>query len=294
MSFPGAGSKEDFLELHRREVQAHCYRMLGSLAAAEDAIDDAMERAEKSAGGLHDPAAARAWLYRVATEICIDPRSEALPRGPIDPCPALLWGAADAGPEARMAARDSVTLWFLTAIRELPAVDRAVLLLRDVVGWSAADVGELLDQSIESVGAALQRARARVPPRSHVHPTEPRVNDLLARCLRGWESRDAAAVGSLLRDDGRLFIVPGPTSVGRHAVERRLSEIFVHLGELRVVRIAIAGGSGFASYARIHGESMFRAHALHVVDVVGDVIVSLHAFVDTALFGRFGLPESCA
>jgi RNA polymerase sigma-70 factor (ECF subfamily) len=294
MSFPSAVAKEDFLELHRREVQAHCYRMLGSLAAAEDAIDDAMERAERSKGGLHDAAAARAWLFRVATEICIAARSEALPRGPIDPCPALLWGATDAGPEARMAARDSVTLWFLTAIRELPAVDRAVLLLRDVVGWSAAEVGELLDRSIESVGEALHRARASLPARSHMRPTEPQVNEVLARCLRAWDSRNAAAVASLFRDDGRLFIVPGPTSVGRHAVDRRLSEIFARLGELRVVRIAIAGGCGFASYERVHGASMFRAQALHVVDVVGDVIVSLHAFVDTALFSRFGLPESCA
>ncbi len=207
---------------HRREIQAHCYRMLGSLADAEDAVQEALLRAWKGVDGLTDRRVARAWLYKIATNVCLDRLSQRARAGaseaparaddPPDPCPASLWEATDPGPEARISARESVALAFMAVLRELSPKQRAVLLLRDVMGWSAGDVARMLNQSVASVNSVLQRAHAQleVPRRPAPRPPDAEgARALLLRYFQAWEARDARALTSLLREAATLTMPPG-------------------------------------------------------------------------------------
>jgi RNA polymerase sigma-70 factor (ECF subfamily) len=275
----------------RAELEGHCYRMLGSLADAEDATQEAFLRAHRSASGVEDPRAMRAWLYKIATNVCFDRLGRAAGEPRLDPCPARFGELEEPGPEARVSARESIALAFLAALRELSPLQRAVLLLRDVMGWSTAEVADLLEQTVPAISSALQRARARVPTRPSVppEPVDGETRALLARYIQAWEARDALALASLLRDDATLTMPPTPMLVGRQAIRSLLIRVFVDLGEIRVVPVPVSGGIGLAAYHRATGDASFRAHALQSVIVGRDGIAALHTYLDASLFPRFGL-----
>lgn len=278
------------------ELQVHCCRMLGSLADAEDATQEALLRAHRSAAGVDDPRATRAWLYKIATNVCLDRLRRRGAEPHLDPCPVPFWEPGEQGPEARVSTRESIALAFLAALRELSPMQRAVLLLRDVMGWPAAEVAELLEQSVPAVNSALQRARARVPARTPPPPdaADGATRTLLARYVQAWEARDAVALASLLRDDATLTMPPTPTVLGRDAIQSLLLGIFVGLGEIRVVALPISGGVGLAAYHRARGDTSFRAHALQSLTLAGDRVAALHTYLDASLFARFGLGDVLA
>ena len=186
MADPSTPSFGATFEPYRREVRAHCYRMLGSIADADDATQEAMLRAFKSEASLRDAKAARAWLYQIATNVCLDRLGRRTSTDDVaaivDPCPETIWESMDAGPEARISARESVALAFLVALQEMPPLQRAALLLRDVLGWSAAETAQLLDASEASVNSALQRAREKCGGAvKRPVSLEPSIEDLLGR-----------------------------------------------------------------------------------------------------------------
>lgn len=295
MSDPSTPSFGATFEPFRREIRAHCYRMLGSIADADDATQEAMLRAFKSEASLRDAKAARAWLYQIATNVCLD----RLGRRPatedaaaiVDPCPETIWENMDASPEAKISTRESVALAFLVALQEMPPLQRAALLLRDVLGWSAAETATLLDASEASVNSALQRAREKCGA-SVKRPAalEPSVEDLLARYVRAWESGDASALTSLLRDDARLTMPPGPIVEGPRAIADFLAPIYAQLGAVRVLRVPMFGGIGLAAYARAPGSDVFTPIVLQHVEVTSEGIAALHSYLRPALFPAFGLP----
>lgn len=297
MSEPSTADFGATFEPHRREVRAHCYRMLGSIADADDATQDAMLRAFKAAETLQSDKAARAWLYQIATNVCLD----RLARRPttvdaaaiVDPCPDVMWEATEAGPEARISARESVALAFMVALQELPPRERAVLLLRDVLGWSAAETAELLDASEAAVNSALQRAREKCPAKERrPRALAPSIEDLLGRYVRAWESGDAGALTSLLREDALLTMPPGPIVGGPEAIAAFLAPIYAQIGPVRVLRVPMFGGIGFAAYARQPGSDVFTPLALQHVEVGDDGIAALHSYLRPGLFAAFGLPAA--
>ncbi len=300
MSEPSTTDFGAMFEPHRREVRAHCYRMLGSIADADDATQDAMLRAFKAQQSLQSGKAARAWLYQIATNVCLD----RLARRPasvdpsviVDPCPDTMWESTDAGPETRISARQSVALAFMVALQELPPRERAALLLRDVLGWSAAETAELLDASEASVNSALQRAREKCPTTEKRPKTlAPSIEGLLARYLRAWESGDAGVLTMLLREDARLTMPPGPIVTGPEAIAEFLRPIWAQLGEVKVLPVPMFGGFGFAAYSRKPGSGEpFTPVALQHVEVSDEGLVALHSYLRPQLFAAFGLPDTLA
>lgn len=281
------------VEAHRRELRAHCYRMLGSLADAEDATQDTMLRAFRAADALESPRTVRAWLYQIATNVCLDrlARRPSATEIHVEPCPPAFWESTDAGPEARISARESVALAFMVALHELPPLQRAVLLLRDVMGWSASEVAELLDQSVASVNSALQRARERCPAPIKRPTLDATMGELLTRYVRAWESRDAGALASLLRDDALITMPPQPAVQGKDAIRELFTRIFGTMGELRVREIDISGGRGIALYVRPPNDTELRAYMVQTVEPDDEgTLAVLHTFRDPALFAAFALP----
>ena len=208
---------------HRSELLVHCYRMLGTVDGAEDAVQDALARAWAGRQTFRRSISFRAWLYRIATNVCLNAiGARKRHRVAVGPCPDdLLTGIAtpDAGPEASYAARESVSLAFLTVLQLLPPRQRAVLLLRDVLAFHAAEVAALLEMSVPAVNSAHQRARATL---SHTYSRtgQPSVVDaaaprnLLERYVRAWEAADVAGLVALLREDAVLTMPPKPMVAG--------------------------------------------------------------------------------
>ena len=223
---------------YRRELTVHCYRILGSFEDAEDALQEALVRAWRQLSSLKSPAALRAWLYRIATNVALNmlaarkarampPATHAAadPHAPLPaPSPDPLWleplpdeylAGFSPGPEARLEAKESVTLAFLTLLQRLPGRQRAVLILRDVLGWSALEVAELLDTSVPAVNSALQRARAtlrrpEVQAGDAATATGEPTADVLAQFVQAWEMADSARLTALLREDAILTMPPLP------------------------------------------------------------------------------------
>ena len=217
-----AGDERAFrllVEPYRRALEAHCYRMLGSPHEAEDLVQETLLRAWRSLDRFERRASVRTWLYRIATNACLD-QIERRPRQiePVLPYPdERLEEEAAAGvvdPAARYALRESVELAFLTVIRRLPGRQRTVLILRDVLGWTAPEVAELLDSTVASVNSALQRARATLedaPPATAAPPPGASAQGaLLARYVAAWEGNDIDGLVALLREDALLHMPPGP------------------------------------------------------------------------------------
>ena len=314
------------VERHRSELQVHCYRMLGSLEDAEDLVQEAFLRAWRGrerfgAGGRF---LFRAWLYRIATNACLDelrtrsrrvmppdvaPAADptVLPSPPADlpwvqPYPDRLLEqvtAPEQEPGAVVVARETIELAFIAAIQYLPPRQRAVLILRDVLGWSAKDTASLLEATVPSANSALQRARATLRHRLGERRAEWRTDsersaeerELLRRYIEAHERADVDALAALLREDARLTMPPHPTWFeGRAAIlvasKQSLDPSF---GDLRSVPAWANRQPGVAHYLRAPGETRFGALAIDVLRIEDGQIHEITSFVDPELFAAFGL-----
>ena len=301
------------VERHRRELQLHCYRMLGSLEEAEDLTQETFLRAWRRRETYAGRASLRAWLYRIATNACLD-ALEKRPRTPtadgeiawLQPFPdELLDGiAADADePDAEIVARETIELAFMVAIQHLPPRTRAVLILRDVLGWRAKETAALLETSVASVNSALQRAHSGLKEhlperRAEWSPSEitPADRALLETYMRATEAGDAQAVAATLADDVR-FSMPPQAGVwqGRDTVVGAwVSGGFgdsERIGEFRCTLTFANRQPAVANYLRKPGGDTYRAFALDVLTVSSGEVVDITTF-DETLFGAFGLPAA--
>jgi RNA polymerase sigma-70 factor (ECF subfamily) len=321
----------------RAELHAHCYRMLGSVHDAEDAVQDALLRAWRGLPRFEGRSSPRSWLYRIATNACLDAiarrRKRVLPidHGPaadphdgpgaplvesvwVEPYPDERLGVEDglAAPEARFERRESVELAFIAALQHLPPRQRAVLILRDVLGFSARETAEALDSTVASANSALQRARTaaeeRLPDASQQATLralgDEGLRDLVQGYLEAWERGDVAAIVAMLTEDAVVAMPPMATWYrGREAAEvflrewafaRPWSGTRFEAGERRV-RLVPARASGQLAFGAYGWSEERRAHlpyALQVLTLRGARIADVTAFVTPAAFARFGLPEA--
>jgi len=325
MSRARAGDGEAFRALtepHRRELQVHCYRMLGSFQDAEDALQDTMLAAWRGLERFDGRASLRTWLYRIATNRCLDalrsarrrptkqwdipgiepPEPTSLGEVPwIEPYPdALLDGAISVplGPEARYEQTESISLAFVTALQVLPPRQLAVLILRDVLGFHANEAADMLDTTLESVKSALKRARAgmqrRLPsttPRAQPPASNSSAEDaIVAKFVSAYESADIDALVALLTDDVFLSMPPMPLEYrGRDIVARFFALVFGSMRRYQLVRTRANGQPALGIYRRVpagtHGSGLF------VLALAGDRIGAITVFEDTVL-STFGLPQS--
>jgi RNA polymerase sigma-70 factor (ECF subfamily) len=311
----------------RRELKLHCYRMLGSTHEAEDLVQETYLRAWRAFDSFDGEGPLRAWLYRIATNACLDALASrkrarrVLPdqTGPAGtafavggPADEIAWlepygdfeieGIADEAPnpEARYSARESVQLAFVAAIQQLPPRQRAALLLCDVVGWAASEAATLLGGSTASINSALQRARERLakrypagrPPVAH-RPT-PAQMALLGRYLTAWEGHDVDGFVALLKEDAAYTMPPWREwYVGREAIRAFFAISWQSCGGLRLTPTAANGQPAFAVYQRSGAEGAWAAHSIHVLALEGDKIAGATLFVDPdarRLFQALGLP----
>ena len=318
-------AQADFVRLtdrFRPELLAHCYRMLGSVDEAEDLVQETYLRAWRSYDRFEGRSSLRTWLYRIATNACLTaleqnerrplPSGLGAPSGDPDvppamarpettwlqPMPDRLLEAAQADPAAIVASRGSLRLAFVAALQHLPARQRAVLILRDVLAWRAAEVADLLGTSTAAVKSMLQRARAQLEQETPAEerlaePTDPDVRALVDRFMAAFENADVTALTRLLTEDAVLEMPPFATwFAGRAQVARFFAaQVFGSPGALLMVPVAANGGPAVASYLR-DADGAHRAHAVHVVTVTTTGISRIVAFLDPGLFPRFGLPRT--
>jgi RNA polymerase sigma-70 factor (TIGR02960 family) len=310
-------------EPHRRELQVHCYRMLGSFQDAEDVLQDTLLAAWQGLGGFEGRASLRTWLYRIATNRCLNARRsagrrlakewdipEVAPPEPtrlgevvwLEPFPdTLLQGAIDVplGPEARYEQTESISLAFVTALQVLPPRQLAVLILRDVLGFYATEVADMLDSTVDSVKSALKRARAtlqhrrpmtddREPPPASGSPSE---DAIVARFVHAWESADLDALVALLTDDVFMSMPPMPFEYeGRDVVARFCASIFGAGRRFDLVPTRANGQPAFGAYLRAP-TGISHGIGLYVLTLAGDRICAMTRFDNSAL-PWFGLPRS--
>jgi len=305
---------------YRRELLAYCYRMLGSMHDAEDQVQETMLRAWRSYAEFQGRSSLRTWLYRIATNTCLralETRSRrplpsglggptADPDGPLadlrheipwlQPAPDALVTGGPADPATIVSARAGLRLALIAALQYLPPRQRAVLILRDVLGWHAVEVAELLGISAAAVNSMLQRARAQV---AHVSPAEEELREpvtsadrvLLDRYAAAFESADVAGLAELLREDATLEMPPQPYwFAGRERVARFMrSRVLIEPGMFAMVPTAANGQHAFAAYVR-GPDGTFGAHAIQVLTVEAGMLTRIVSFNDSGLFGSFGLP----
>jgi RNA polymerase sigma-70 factor (ECF subfamily) len=320
------GDSEAFRELaesHRRELQVHCYRMLGSLQDAEDAVQETMLAAWKGIGGFSEERASlRTWLYKIATNRCLNAR-RAASRRPVKewdmsqfeaPVPTprdeavwlqpfpdqLLEGAIDRplGPEARYEQSEAISLAFVAGLQLLPPRQLAVLILRDVLGFHASEVADMLEVTVQSVNSALKRARAslerRQPAADHQLPPaagSPAEDAIVATFARAWESADLGALIALLTDDVFIAMPPEPFGYeGRDNVARYWGRQFGAGRMFDLVPTRANGQPAFAAYARVPNGTRHAA-GFYVLSLAGDRICGMTRFENRVL-PWFGLPQS--
>jgi RNA polymerase sigma-70 factor (ECF subfamily) len=305
------------VEPHRRELHVHCYRMLGSFTDAEDMVQETLLRAWRRRETFAGRSTFRAWLYRIATNACLD-HLERHPRRPsggadevtwLQPFPdRLLEQAAppDAEPDAAVVARETIELAFLVAVQHLPPRQRAVLMLRDVLGWSAAESAAVLESSVASVNSALQRARATLRDhlprrRSEWSPGGPTEEErsVLQRFMDACERADLPALASLLREDAVFSMPPQPeVTRGRDPIVELWAPALAGpsaLGELLMVPVWMNHQPAAANYVRRAGDSAFHALAVDVLRVEDGLITDVLSFEHTETFPVFdllGLPAT--
>jgi RNA polymerase sigma-70 factor (TIGR02960 family) len=320
------GDGEAFQELiapYRGELQVHCYRMLGSFQDAEDALQDTLLSAWQGLGGFEGRSSFRTWLYRIATNRCLNARRSTArrpakewdvpdvePPDPtrlgevvwLEPFPdALLEGAIGVplGPEARYERTESISLAFITALQVLPPRQLAVLVLRDVLGFHANEVAEMLDSTVESVNSALKRARAslqhRRRPSADREPLpgseSPPENALVAKFVRAYESADLDALVALLTDDVFISMPPMPFEYeGRDVVARFCASIFGAGRRFDLVPTRANGQPAFGAYLRA-ATGIRHGIGLLVLTLTGDGISAITRF-DNSVLPWFGLPRS--
>ncbi len=305
----------------RAELQAHCYRMLGSVHDAEDALQEALLRAWRSLARFEGRSSLRSWLYRIATNAClraIERRPERVlpidygppgdPHDHLDPRLAeAVWiePYADdqeglAVPAARYERRESLELAFIAALQHLPGRQRAVLILRDVLGFSAREVASMLDASPAAVDSALQRAHAtaeqRLPPRSQQATLralgDERLSLLVGGYVDAWERGDVDALAMMLTKDARISMPPIPTWFeGRDAVATFLTKRVLGSGRpRRLLPVSANGGPAFGQYVWDESRQCLLAHGINVLIFSGEHIAEVVAFLNPDLFTRFELP----
>jgi RNA polymerase sigma-70 factor, ECF subfamily len=305
------------LERHRAELRVHCYRMLGSFTDAEDMVQESLLRAWRGRATFAGRSTVRAWLYRIATNTCLDMLrthpERVIPAGSgstpppseipwLQPFPDdLLDRAAPAAdqPDALVVARETVELAYLSIIQLLPPNQRAVLILRDVLAWSAAETAQLLDTSVASVTSALQRARATLAVHrpEHEGAEQPTVGPtleeraLLQRYMDAHARADAVALVSMMREDVRFTMPPQPSHYeGRSAVGDFFGDALRTAGEFLLVPTSANRMPAAANYLRAPGDTLFRALSLDVVRFVDGKLAEVTTF-EPELFRYFGLPE---
>jgi RNA polymerase sigma-70 factor, ECF subfamily len=317
---------DDFTSLtgrFREELLAHCYRMLGSAEEAEDLVQETYLRAWRSYDRFEGRSSVRTWLYRIATNVCLtaikrrgrrplpsglgapsdDPEAPVVagPEVPwLQPFPDVLLAGEREDPAAVTVSRASIRLAFVAALQHLSARQRAVLILRDVLEWPAAEVADLLDTTTTAVNSGLRRARAQLaralPAEDELaEPAEPDRRALLERFATAVENADAAALARLLRDDVALEMPPLLTwFTGRAAVARYFaSQPFIAPGRLRLVQVAANGQPAFASFVR-EPDGTYHAHAVTLPRLTSTGIARIVTFRNPDLFGLFGLPQACS
>ena len=317
----GAEDLHDLLEQHRVELTAYAYRMLGSAFEAEDAVQETLLRAWKGFDGFEGRAALRSWLYRIATNVCLDMlsgrarRARPMDLGPAgtaeerllgEPLPEATWiepipdgQALPAGgdPAEVAASRETIRLAFVAALQHLPARQRAVLILREVLRWKASEVAELLETSVPSVNSALQRARATLASADLAtgearRPMDEEQRALLARYVDAFERYDMDSLTSLLRDDASWSMPPYELWLQTHDDVRRwcLGPGIGCRGS-RLVPVEANGMPAYGQYKPSDREGILEPWALQVVETTGDRIAGITFFLDTQrLFPMFGLP----
>lgn len=310
------------VEPYRRELQAHCYRMLGSVHDAEDAVQDALVRAWKSLGGFEGRSSVRAWLYKISTNVCLTaierrgrralpfdfgPSGQGGPYDPpateidwLEPYPDALVDDGRAAPHARYEQRESVELAFVAALQHLPGNQRAALLLFEVLGYSAREIADALDTSTASVNSALQRARkaveTQVPAQSQQQTLrslgDAKLAELVAQYADALERRDTAAILALLTEDA-TWSMP-PLAAWFRGAEQITG--FLDAGPHTVVwkhLPARANGQLAVGCYKLSPETgRFEGYVLDVLTLEGERIAAVTAFIDSSLFAPFGLPES--
>ena len=272
------------VEPYRRTLEVHCYRMLGSVHDAEDAAQETLLRAWRSLDRFEGRSSVNTWLYRIATNVCLDELERRPKRAEpvVEPYPDERLDEAEgplADPAARYAAREGMELAFLTAIQWLPGRQRAVLILRDVLGWSAAEVAGLLDTSPAAANSALQRARATIDGELGVRPVAPArpgERELLRRYVDAWEQADIAALVALLRDDAVLTMPPQPAIHGAAAIGAFMERVSARY-DLVATPSAANRQPAVALYERTRDGGLVP-HRLLLLDVEDGRIAQLHAF----------------
>ena len=314
---------DDFIsrsQRYRPELLAHCYRMLGSLADAEDAVQETYVRAWRSFGSFEARSSQRTWLYRIATNTCLTARQRPVrrvlpsglgapsgdpsaPPGPADtavswlePFPDAMLSTDATDPAAIVATRDSVRLALIASLQYLPSRQRAVLILRDVLGWPAADVGELLDMSVAAVKSALQRARARLgevaPAADDVTElTEPEHRELLDRYIAAFQDADAAALERLLREDATLEAPPLRTWYAgiKFCLPYMAAHVLGSPGHWRMLPASANGQPAVAAYYR-GSDGGYPPYGIVVLTATAGGISRITSFGDPGLVTAFGFP----
>ena len=308
----------------RNELLTHCYRMLGSLEDAEDQVQETLLRAWRRLETYQGRASIRAWLYKIATNTCLDalsrrpkrslpaelspPVDPSIPPGPpvyepvwIEPYPDELLAPLEAGPEARYDSRESISFAFMIALQELPPRQRCALILGDVLDWQAAEIAGALDISVSAVNSLLHRARSTLKQRySHKavekpYPTEERQKQLLERYLRAWETADIDGIVSMLTEEATFPMPPLPSWYqGRAAIRAFILATSLAgeaAGRWRLLPIRANGQPGFAFYVRDENTGIYLPFALQVLTFAGELLSDVTTFGTPGLFPAFDLPD---
>ncbi|QXC63515.1 sigma-70 family RNA polymerase sigma factor [Aquihabitans sp. G128] len=311
------------LESHRRELTGYCYRMLGSGAEAEDAVQETMIRAWRKIDSFEGRSALRSWLYRIAHNVCLDQlrgrnrRARPMDLGPSAPADTVLGSVlpehawvqpiaderilpVEADPAELSAARESIRLAFVAALQHLPPQQRAVLILREVLRWQATEVADLLSTTVPAVNSALQRARATLAAKdipsldeggaTAAGDLDEEHDALLARYLEAFEKYDIGELVSLIAEDATFSMPPfalwleGTTDIAAWYVGQGIG-----CKDARLLPVKVNGTGGFGAYKKVH-EGLWEPFCIQLLEITDGRFTGLHHFLDPTLFADFGLP----
>jgi RNA polymerase sigma-70 factor (ECF subfamily) len=295
-----AGDERAFRQLvepYRHALEVHCYRMLGSAQDADDLVQETLLRAWRALERFEPRVQFQTWLYRIATNACLDELERRTRRPePVDPFPdrpSNETASPTYDPAARYALREGMELALMRAIQELPGRQRAVLIFRDVLGWTAPEVAEVLGSTVASVNSALQRARGTIDrhlPDTTGQAADPAERELLHRYVEVFEDADMDGLVALLREDALLRMPPQPTVRGGLQIARFLLETVAH-GDLTRIRHRATWANGRPAFTvELRAEdATWIPHGVGVLEIEEGRIVGIDAFLDPTLLPRFGV-----